>query len=177
MNLLLLQKIVADDIPAGVTISGCSAGDTALSFSLMPFNASIIINNNETIAGAGGKGGNGARTASILACIPLAVVPSDGQLGGAAISTTPGVIITVNNYGLIAGGGGEVVGPSAVQVETVARLLTPEAMVVTGHRLVAMLQTLQVVLLAKPLAEEVEIVLLMLAADKALVQLINPLFI
>ena len=94
------------NIAAGVTINGCGAGDTALSFSLIPFNASVIINNNGTIAGGGGKGGNGARTTSDFICVNLIVVPGDGQIGGAAISTKPGVSITVNNYGLIAGGGG-----------------------------------------------------------------------
>jgi hypothetical protein len=94
------------NIAAGVSITGCAAGDTALSFNSMPFNASVTINNSGTIAGAGGKGGNGARNTSFLPCVLNVVIPGDGQIGGAAISTKPGIIITVNNYGLIAGGGG-----------------------------------------------------------------------
>ena len=45
---------------AGVTISGCNPGDTALSFSSMIFNSAITINNYGTIEGAGGYGGYGS---------------------------------------------------------------------------------------------------------------------
>jgi hypothetical protein len=96
------------NIAAGVTISGCNAGDTALSFSSMPFNAVITVNNNGTIAGAGGKGGNGVISLPILTitCINQVALATPGQTGGAAISTKTGVLVTVNNYGTIAGGGG-----------------------------------------------------------------------
>ena len=94
------------NIATGVVISGCNAGDTALSFSSMPFVAAIIINNKGTIAGAGGKGGNGARITSNFNCVNQIDSARSGQIGGAAISTKTGVIITVNNYGLIAAGGG-----------------------------------------------------------------------
>ena len=96
------------NIAAGVTISGCNAGDTALSFSSMPFNAVITINNNGTIAGSGGKGGNGVISLPIatITCINQVALATPGQTGGAAISAKTGVLVTVNNYGTIAGGGG-----------------------------------------------------------------------
>ena len=94
------------NIAPGVTINGCAAGDTALSFSAMPFNASITINNKGTIAGAGGKGGNGARITNNFNCVSQIDSARSGQAGGFAISTKTGVPVTVNNYGIIAGGGG-----------------------------------------------------------------------
>ena len=94
------------NINAAVTISGCNTGDTALSFSSIPINASIIINNYGTIAGAGGKGGNGARITTNFNCLNQVDSARSGQPGGSAISTKTGVVITVNNYGIITGGGG-----------------------------------------------------------------------
>ncbi len=94
------------NIAPGVTISGCNPGDTALSFSSMIFNASIIINNRGVIAGAGGSGGQGARTANVIQCFGSATPALNGQDGGSAISTKTGVLAQVNNYGIVAGGGG-----------------------------------------------------------------------
>lgn len=91
------------NIAAGVTISGCNAGDTALIFNSMPFDASITISNNGTIAGAGGNGGNGAKEGG---CIGLGTFATPGLPGGYAISTKTGVVITINNSGIVAGGGG-----------------------------------------------------------------------
>ncbi len=91
------------NIAPGVSLTGCSPGDTALSFSNMPSNAAIIINNNGTIAGAGGSGGRGGIESG---CVVSFVVAQPGLQGGYAISTKPGVTISVNNYGTVAGGGG-----------------------------------------------------------------------
>jgi hypothetical protein len=96
------------NVSAGVIISGCNVGDTALSFSSMPFNTVITINNRGTIAGAGGKGGNGVISLPILTltCFTQTALATPGQIGGAAISAKTGVLVTVNNYGIVAGGGG-----------------------------------------------------------------------
>ena len=91
------------NILAGVTISGCSPGDTALSFNAMPFNAVITINNYGTIEGGGGVGGNGT---VYPGCMPFPRSATPGQNGGYAISTKTGILINVNNYGIVAGGGG-----------------------------------------------------------------------
>ncbi len=91
------------NIAPGVSITGCNAGDTALSFNSMPFNAAITINNNGTIAGAGGGGGRGAIETG---CIISLIFAEQGKPGGYAISTRPGVIISVNNFGIVAGAGG-----------------------------------------------------------------------
>jgi hypothetical protein len=90
-------------VEAGVTVSGCSPGDTALSFSNMSPNVSVIVINHGTIAGAGGTGGSGAIESG---CITSFAFATPGQAGGYAISTKAGVPVTVNNYGIIAGGGG-----------------------------------------------------------------------
>lgn len=91
------------NISAGVTISGCNPGDTALSFSSMPFDASVVINNYGTIQGAGGSGGNGTLEQG---CSLLWRYAGAGAAGGYAVSTRSGVGITINNYGIVAGGGG-----------------------------------------------------------------------
>jgi hypothetical protein len=91
------------NILAGVVISGCTAGDTALSFSSMPFNADISINNYGTIEGAGGNGGNATINRGCRVIDQFATI---GQNGGYAISTKDGLPVTVKNYGIVAGGGG-----------------------------------------------------------------------
>jgi hypothetical protein len=91
------------NILAGVTITGCNAGDTALSFSSMLFDASVVINNYGTIAGAGGSGGNGTIETG---CLILSALATPGKAGGYAVSAKNGVIISINNYGIVAGGGG-----------------------------------------------------------------------
>ena len=91
------------NIAAGVTITGCTVGDTALSFVSIPFNASVTINNYGTIAGAGGNGGNGTFEPG---CTGIPGPATPGQQGGHAISTRPGVVVKINNYGIVAGGGG-----------------------------------------------------------------------
>lgn len=91
-------------IAAGVTISGCVAGDTALSFNSMPFNAIVTIINNGTIAGGGGTGGFGGMEAGCSGGFPFPAGP--GMTGGHAISTKTGVQVTINNSGIVAGGGG-----------------------------------------------------------------------
>ncbi|MBK8140033.1 MAG: hypothetical protein IPK57_02840 [Chitinophagaceae bacterium] len=99
------------NILAGVVISGCDPGDTALSFNNIPYNEDITINNYGTIAGGGGKGGNGAINRG---CMFLDVVAAPGQNGGFAISTRDGIPVTINNYGVVAGGGGGGGGSSGV---------------------------------------------------------------
>jgi len=94
------------NIAPGVTISGCNPGDTALSFSSMVFSASIIIINRGIIAGAGGSGGQGARIANAFQCSTSGLPALSGQDGGSAISTKSGVLVQVNNYGIVSGGGG-----------------------------------------------------------------------
>jgi hypothetical protein len=91
-------------IAAGVIISGCAAGDTALSFNSMPFNAVVTIINNGTIAGGGGTGGYGAMEAGCSGGFPFPGGP--GMTGGHAISTKAGVQVIVNNQGTVAAGGG-----------------------------------------------------------------------
>ncbi|WP_462248593.1 hypothetical protein [Ferruginibacter sp.] len=90
-----------------VYIYGCNPGDTALSFRNMPNGTSIIINNNYGfIIGAGGKGGKGQMEPGSGSCSIFFLPAEPGQAGGAAIVTKAGVMVTVNNYGQIAGGGG-----------------------------------------------------------------------
>ena len=96
------KKYLVNIMP-GVTVSGCTSGDTALSFNSMLFNSSIIINNYGTIEGAGGAGGYGSLETG---CSGLFAYATSGIPGGCAVSTKPGVGITINNYGLVAGGGG-----------------------------------------------------------------------
>lgn len=91
------------NIMPGVIISGCVTGDTALSFNTMVSNASVLINNYGTIAGAGGEGGRGRLEQG---CSGLSAFATPGKTGGNAISTKTGVAITINNYGIVAGGGG-----------------------------------------------------------------------
>jgi hypothetical protein len=91
------------NISAGVTISASTTGGDAFIFTTMTFPAAITIINNGTIAGAGGKGGSGGID-SDPNCLGFS--STNGQAGGSAILTKPGVTITVKNYGIIAGGGG-----------------------------------------------------------------------
>ena len=97
------KKYLIDIFP-GVTISGCVAGDTALSFSNMPYNAEVTIVNRGTIAGSGGDGGSGALNAGCSLGFPT--FAGSGYSGGYAIATKSGVIVLINNYGIVAGGGG-----------------------------------------------------------------------
>ena len=97
------------NILSGVVLSGCKPGDTALSFSTMPSNAVIVINNHGVIIGAGGAGGAG----NILDCPTNAFPPvfpryeaTAGKPGGYAVSTKANVVIRINNYAAVLGGGG-----------------------------------------------------------------------
>lgn len=103
------------NILAGVTISGCNPGDTALSFNAMPFNAVITINNYGTIEGGGGVGGNGTVNQG---CMPFPANATSGQNGGYAISTKTGILVNVNNYGIVTGGGGGGAGSGGVNSST-----------------------------------------------------------
>ena len=96
------------NISLDVYIYGCNPGDTALSFRNMPAGVSVTINNNNgAILGGGGKGGNGQVEQGVGGCATsFPIIAQPGQAGGAAIVTKTGVMITVNNYGVIAGGGG-----------------------------------------------------------------------
>ncbi len=87
------------NIPNGVTISGCTAGDSALTFVNMPISANITIHNHGTIAGGGGNGGSGTIEEG---CGGLpAIFATSGAAGGYAIATKPGVSISINNYGIV----------------------------------------------------------------------------
>lgn len=87
-------------INANDTVYGC--GNAAINFTTMPSTASIKIINRGVIIGNGGIGGNGA-TGHAGSCIRAA--NADG-IGGNAIATKLGVPVVVDNYGLIAAGGG-----------------------------------------------------------------------
>lgn len=85
-------------IDPGVTITG----SIGLSFASMPNDASVRIINYGSLVGAGGFGGGGA-TGQSGSCQRFATA---GNPGGNAITTRGGVIITVENHGLITAGGG-----------------------------------------------------------------------
>ena len=96
------KKYLVNIFP-GVTISGCVAGDTALSFSSMPYDAEVTIVNRGTIAGSGGDGGSGALN---VGCSGLSLFAGYGTPGGNAVATKNGIVVIINNYGIVAGGGG-----------------------------------------------------------------------
>ena len=91
------------NVAQGVTISGCLAGDTALTFSTMPYNAEVTIVNRGNISGGGGDGGTGSIEQG---CSQLYTYATNGKTGGNAVATKAGVQVVINNYGVIAGGGG-----------------------------------------------------------------------
>lgn len=96
-------------IPAGIQITGCNPGDTALNLSEVPENTSIEIRNYGEVQGAGGRGGNGTNNnTSFISCsaFGFSYAGQSGQDGGPAISTRAGVQISVTNYGIVGGGGG-----------------------------------------------------------------------
>jgi hypothetical protein len=96
-------------INQGVSLLGEHPSDTALIFSKMPEGVSIKVRNYGFIGGAGGSGGSGRRfvsTASPCFVLGSNIPGTDGEAGGPAIATRPGVMISVVNYGFIAGGGG-----------------------------------------------------------------------
>jgi hypothetical protein len=89
------SKVIAT-INSGVFISANSTGTPALTINgSWPGGVELI--NNGTIAGMGGKGGNGWST-------PGATGGESGFAGGTALSVA--VAVTINNAGTIAGGGG-----------------------------------------------------------------------
>jgi hypothetical protein len=90
-------------IPESVVVSGCLSG-TAIDFSGLPDGSSVSIVNYGSIVGAGGDGGDGSYGTHCLG--PESMYPEDGMDGGDAIATVAGVVISIDNYGLIAGGGG-----------------------------------------------------------------------
>lgn len=93
-------KKFAIKINEGDTIHGCNG--PALNFSLTTANTTIKIVNRGVIIGYGGQGGIGA-SGQAGSC-PVSHWP--GAAGGDAIATKSGVVVMVDNYGLIAGGGG-----------------------------------------------------------------------
>jgi len=88
-------------IAPGVTLS-CGLGTGSINFTTMPNNVTVKIVNYGNIYGAGGGGGTGA-SGQVGSCQSPA---GSGGPGGPAITTKTGVIISVTNYGVIAGGGG-----------------------------------------------------------------------
>lgn len=89
----------------GVTLAGLNPSDTGLIFSTMPNNVTIMLRNYGFIGGAGGSGGSG-RVLHTTECPGVNFLGEGGKVGGHAIATRTGVIISVINYGFIAGGGG-----------------------------------------------------------------------
>jgi hypothetical protein len=94
------------NISAAVTISASTAGGDAFIFTTMTFPAAITIINNGTIAGGGGLGGKAVIKSNAAGTCFGTFLPTNGESGGDAIFTKPGVTITIKNYGIIAGGGG-----------------------------------------------------------------------
>lgn len=92
-------------INSGVTLLGLNPSDTGLIFSTMPGSTTITLRNYGFIGGAGGRGGNGTIVYSPN-CPGLNFQGENGKTGGHAIATKAGVVISVINYGFIAGGGG-----------------------------------------------------------------------
>ncbi len=80
----------------------------SLDFSNMPDGSIIKIINRGSIYGHGGVGGEGATGDATTAaqCINVVHDAASGGEGGAAIQTKSGVVVNVENYGIIAGGGG-----------------------------------------------------------------------
>ncbi len=93
------------NISPGVIISGCATSGDAIFFTSMTSSAQITINNYGTISGAGGKGKN-CSISNPDAFPGCSSFPLAAGNGGNAILTTAGIVVKVNNYGLIAGGGG-----------------------------------------------------------------------
>ncbi len=94
-------------IQPGITIRGCTTGDTALSFIKMPLNVTVTIRNYGAIDGAGGRGGGGRIQNNYFpTCNAFSNPGTNGSRGGHAIATKTGVPISVTNYGIVAGGGG-----------------------------------------------------------------------
>jgi len=89
-------------IDSGVTVSNCGSY-SAMDFYNMTSPAIIKIFNYGTIEGFGGYGGPGS-IISMNACISSPA--GDGNPGGHAIWTKAGVIIEIQNHGIVAGGGG-----------------------------------------------------------------------
>jgi hypothetical protein len=85
-------------IDPGVVITGT----VGLSFASMPNDATIRIINYGSLTASGGSGGAGG-TGQSGSCQRFATA---GAAGGSAIATRAGVVITVENHGLITAGGG-----------------------------------------------------------------------
>lgn len=91
--------LIGEDVYVNSTGNG-----PAINFTAMPLsNVSIKILNYGGIYGFGGQGGRGAAGQVGTVCDLAAL---NGSAGGNAISTNPGIAITIFNYGIVAGGGG-----------------------------------------------------------------------
>ncbi len=101
-------------INTGINVIGSlvdSVANPAIDLSNLPNNSIVIIKN---LGGVYGRGGNGGRGYSpnnlevIGSCSPLPLPPENGANGAHAISLASysGISLTVQNYGIIAGGGG-----------------------------------------------------------------------
>ena len=102
-------------INSGVTIKGGLRnvgigyiGVPCIDFATMPGNASIKIVNNGNLYGIGGSGGAGATGDGFAhgICFNETMEAFTGGTGGNAISTKSGLKISIDNYGIIAGGAG-----------------------------------------------------------------------
>ncbi len=77
---------------------------TGIIFTSLPINANyqIKITNRGNIYGQGGTGGNGA-SGQVGSC---GIAATNGNVGGNAIATRSDIKITIDNFGIVAGGGG-----------------------------------------------------------------------
>ena len=80
----------------------------SIDFSTMPSTATIKIINYGNILGLGGSGGNGATGDGLVhgSCFNVTQPAADGASGGNAVDTKPGIKVTIDNYGIVAGGAG-----------------------------------------------------------------------
>jgi len=86
-------------IASGVIVGSASSTLPALDTGVFPAGSTLQLVNNGTIAGAGGKGGNGA------VCLPSGSSPATpGLAGGTALRAQ--VALSVVNNGAVWGGGG-----------------------------------------------------------------------
>ena len=90
-------SVIEFTVRAGVYIGSTSTATEAVNVGTWPGDVSVVLKNYGSIVGAGGAGGAGGDGSGPSA-------GGDGGDGGDAIVTTNAV--TVENYGLIAGGGG-----------------------------------------------------------------------
>lgn len=85
-----------------IIIGSSDATNPSFTTGSLPSKYTVYLNNNGSIVGAGGKGGNGQNTRNLIVKIGLGL--NDGQKGGTAIRAISTLVIS--NSGRICGGGG-----------------------------------------------------------------------